>query len=123
ALSRLPARDTPRRVRSCDVDTVELAGIPLSGPARKASVSAGGSGVDLSPTYEEANMDATVVAVIVIVLIVLAIAVLFAAPAAKRRRLRKRFGPEYERRVEDHGDRKAAEREMRDLATQRDKLD
>jgi hypothetical protein len=68
-------------------------------------------------------MDGTVVAVVVIVLIVLAAVLIVGAQQAKRRRLRERFGPEYDRRVENIGDRKAAEREMHDLAVHRDKLD
>src|SRR5204863_8933387 len=68
-------------------------------------------------------MDGTVVAVIVIVLIVVALVLIVGAQQAKRRRLRGRFGPEYDRRVEERGDRKAAERELRDLAAQRKELD
>jgi hypothetical protein len=67
-------------------------------------------------------MNGTVVTVIV-VLVVIALVLIVGMQMAKRRRLRERFGPEYERRVEERGDRKAAERDMHDLATQRDKLD
>jgi len=41
----------------------------------------------------------------------------------KRRQLRERFGPEYDRRLEAADDPKQAERELHDLAAQRDKLD
>ncbi|WP_405164893.1 hypothetical protein OG203_07215 [Nocardia sp. NBC_01499] len=54
------------------------------------------------------------VLIIVIVLVVLAaVAVaLFAWPMVRRQRLRSRFGPEYDRTVEEHDDRRAAEREL-----------
>jgi hypothetical protein len=68
-------------------------------------------------------MNGTVIAVIVIVLVVVALVLIVGMQQAKRRRLRERFGPEYERRVEQRGDRKEAEREMNDLASQRDRLD
>jgi hypothetical protein len=68
-------------------------------------------------------MDGTVVAVIVIVLVVVVLALIVGIQQNKRRRLRERFGPEYERRVETSGDRREAEREMHDLARERDGLD
>ncbi len=68
-------------------------------------------------------MNGTVVAVIVIVLVVIALVLIVGMQQARRRRLRERFGPEYERRIEDSGDRRQAEREMHDLARQRDRLE
>ena len=56
----------------------------------------------------------TVITIIVIVVVVAAAIV--AAYAYKRRRsdqLQQRFGPEYERTIEESGDRKAAERDLR----------
>lgn len=53
----------------------------------------------------------SLIAVIVTVVVLLAlIAVLW--PLARRRRLRGRFGPEYDRAVEERGDRRAAERDL-----------
>lgn len=68
-------------------------------------------------------MSGTVIAVIVIVLVVIALVLIVGIQQTRRRRLRERFGPEYERRVEDRGDRREAERQMHDLAAERDKLD
>jgi hypothetical protein len=70
-------------------------------------------------------MTGAVAAVIVIVLLVVVVAaVLFVGNQQKKRRqLRERFGPEYDRRLEAADDPKKAERELHDLAAQRDKLD
>jgi hypothetical protein len=69
-------------------------------------------------------MNGTVTAVIVIAaVVVVALVLIVGIQQARRRRLRERFGPEYERRIEDHGDRRAAERELAQLARQRDSLD
>lgn len=58
------------------------------------------------------SMGAVVAIVVVIVLLVLA--VLVAVPMMRRRQLKSKFGPEYERAVQAHDDRGAAERELRD---------
>lgn len=58
-------------------------------------------------------MDATTTVVVVAVLVVLVVAALVAVPMLRRRRLRDRFGPEYERAVDDHGSRAVAEQELR----------
>ena len=70
-------------------------------------------------------MTGVIAAVIVIVLLVVVVAaVLFVGNQQKKRRqLRERFGPEYDRRVEAADDPKKAERELAELAHQRDKLD
>jgi ribosomal protein L13E len=54
--------------------------------------------------------------IVVIILVVVAIAVLawLGARVARRRSLRKRFGPEYDRVVAERDSRPAAERELRD---------
>ncbi|MFC9440790.1 hypothetical protein [Nocardia sp. NPDC057030] len=54
------------------------------------------------------------VLIIVIVLVVVAAVVVAAAvwPMVRRQRLRTKFGPEYDRTVEEHDDRRAAEREL-----------
>ncbi|MFD0776367.1 hypothetical protein ACFQZ2_20735 [Streptomonospora algeriensis] len=55
-----------------------------------------------------------ILTVVVIVVLVAAVAAgaAFAVPWQRRRRLRTRFGPEYDRAVEEHGDRRAAERDL-----------
>src|SRR5262249_1475869 len=69
-------------------------------------------------------MSAPVVAVVVIAAVgVVALALIVGTQQAKRYRLRERFGPEYDRRVEDRGDRARAERELAELTRQRDRLD
>ncbi|MDQ1629633.1 MAG: hypothetical protein QOI54_3377 [Actinomycetota bacterium] len=66
-------------------------------------------------------------AVILLVIVVLAIVavVLFMASRQRRRseELQGRFGPEYDRAVGEHGDRKAAESHLAEVAEQRDALD
>ncbi|PXX57472.1 hypothetical protein DFR70_118127 [Nocardia tenerifensis] len=54
------------------------------------------------------------VLIIVIILVVLAAVVvaLLVWPMVRRQRLRNRFGPEYDRTVREHDDRRAAEREL-----------
>ncbi|WP_433655290.1 hypothetical protein ACQPW1_30905 [Nocardia sp. CA-128927] len=54
------------------------------------------------------------VLIIVIVLVVLAalVVALLVWPMVRRQRLRSKFGPEYDRTVEEHDDRRAAEREL-----------
>lgn len=62
------------------------------------------------------------VAIIVIVVVVLALAWLLGR-RMRTTRLRKRFGPEYDRAVGDAGSRQAAEHELEDRQARRDKLD
>ncbi|MDI3419037.1 hypothetical protein [Streptomyces luteolus] len=59
-------------------------------------------------------MDAmwTVVTIIVAAVIVLTLVMLAVRIAARRRRLRERFGPEYDRTVEEEHGRRAAERDL-----------
>jgi hypothetical protein len=65
--------------------------------------------------------------VLLVVLVVLALAaaalVARARRAKQREHLQDRFGPEYERAVEEHGDRRAAEKHLADTAHRRDTLD
>jgi hypothetical protein len=68
-------------------------------------------------------MNGTIIALIVVGVIVIALALIVGIRQARRRQLRERFGPEYERRIEDHGNRRVAEREMTELARQHDRLD
>ncbi|MDA0563652.1 hypothetical protein LG943_04795 [Streptomonospora sp. S1-112] len=55
-----------------------------------------------------------IIAIVVIVLLVAAVAVAVAVilPRQRTRHLRQRFGPEYDRAVQEHGSRAAAEREL-----------
>jgi hypothetical protein len=62
------------------------------------------------------------VALIVIVVVVLALA-WFVGRQMRTARLRKQFGPEYERSVSDSGSRQAAERELEERRTRREKLE
>jgi hypothetical protein len=58
-------------------------------------------------------MRPTLIIVIVVVLLIIA-AVVIARTASKRRSLRNRFGPEYDRVVAEHDNRSAAEQELRE---------
>ncbi|MBU8856726.1 MULTISPECIES: hypothetical protein [unclassified Micromonospora] len=59
-------------------------------------------------------MSSTQVVVIVIVVAVIAALVAVAVVASRRRALRQRFGPEYDRAVAEQDSRSAAERELRE---------
>jgi len=59
-------------------------------------------------------MSPTQIVVLVIVIVVLVAVGIFAWTAMRRRALRERFGPEYDRAVEQQDSRAAAERELRD---------
>ncbi|HEY0700369.1 MAG TPA: hypothetical protein VGD43_21505 [Micromonospora sp.] len=59
-------------------------------------------------------MSSTQIAVLVVVAVLVLAVVLVALTVARRRALRDRFGPEYDRLVEEQASRSAAERELRD---------
>ncbi|MGZ4610778.1 MAG: hypothetical protein ACXV2H_11025, partial [Actinomycetes bacterium] len=65
--------------------------------------------------------------VILLVLVLLAVGAVALILAAKRRarseQLQGRFGPEYDRAIDEHGDRKAAESHLADVADRRDALE
>jgi hypothetical protein len=67
----------------------------------------------------------TAIAVIVLVLLVLAAvgAFLWMRRRREREQLQERFGPEYDRAVDQHGDRRAAEHRLADVASRRDKAE
>ncbi|MFI2645422.1 hypothetical protein [Streptomyces sp. NPDC018610] len=65
----------------------------------------------------------TLLAIIIPVVVVLALVAVGVSLLMRRRRLRERFGPEYERTVADAGNRRAAERELRDREKRHDALD
>ena len=63
---------------------------------------------------------------ILIAVAIIVVVVLLAATVMRKRRttmLRARFGPEYHRVLQERGDRRAAEAELRDRKKQRDRLD
>jgi hypothetical protein len=65
----------------------------------------------------------TLLAIIITAAVVLAVLALVAFFAFRSRRLRERFGPEYERTVEDTGSRFAAERDLTARQKRHDSLD
>ena len=69
----------------------------------------------------------TMTVVVIVVLVLLALAVLLmvmrARSAKRREHLQERFGPEYDRAVEAHGDRKAAEKRLAVAADRRDAVE
>src|SRR5438094_425401 len=64
-----------------------------------------------------------VVAIVVILALVVAAGVWFYTQRRRSEELRERFGPEYDRAVEEHGDRSAAERALQERQAQVEKLD
>jgi type II secretory pathway pseudopilin PulG len=70
-------------------------------------------------------MTTAIVVIVILVLLALAAVALMARARRTRRRegLQERFGPEYDRAIEAHGDRKAAEKRLADTADRRDKID
>jgi hypothetical protein len=68
-------------------------------------------------------MDAWVWVVIAVALIVLAALIWTSYHRARSRRLREGFGPEYDRAVEERGDRREAEADLREREERRDSLD
>ena len=73
---------------------------------------------------EEVVLSTTaIVLIVVLVVIVLGVAAFFAVDQAKRRRLRSRFGPEYDRVLENSKDRRTAERELAERERRHRELD
>ena len=64
-------------------------------------------------------MDTALVIAIVVVLVLLALLAFFAGRQRRSRNLQDTFGPEYERTVEETGDRRAAETELRERTERR----
>lgn len=65
----------------------------------------------------------TLLAIIIPVVLVIALIAVGSALLMRRRRLRNRFGPEYERTVEEAGGRRAAERELMAREKRHEELD
>jgi hypothetical protein len=70
------------------------------------------------------NTTGMVILLILVVLAVVAVALIMVAKQRKRsEQLQDRFGPEYDRAVDEHGNRKSAESHLSDVADRRDALD
>ncbi|MER5903314.1 hypothetical protein OG568_42630 [Streptomyces sp. NBC_01450] len=65
----------------------------------------------------------TLLAIIIAIVVVLALATVAVSLMRRRRHLRDRFGPEYERTVEESDGRRTAERELREREKRHDALD
>ncbi|MEU6769733.1 hypothetical protein [Streptomyces sp. NPDC046759] len=65
----------------------------------------------------------TLLAIIIPIVVVVALAAVAVSLLIRRRHLRERFGPEYERTVEGSDSRLAAERELRERERRHDSLD
>ncbi|MFF3688236.1 hypothetical protein [Streptomyces sp. NPDC002187] len=65
----------------------------------------------------------TLLAIIIPIVVVVCLLAVAASYVVRRRRLRERFGPEYERTVEDAGSRREAERELSEREKRHDSLD
>jgi hypothetical protein len=68
-------------------------------------------------------MNTSTIIAVVAVVVVLAVAVLAVRPLLRRRRLQERFGPEYDRVLESHGDRTAGEHELIERERRHKQLD
>lgn len=67
--------------------------------------------------------DITIVVLVFVVLVVLALLGFLLARKKKRDGLREQFGPEYDRTVEQSGNRREAEQDLRERAERRNELD
>ncbi|MFD9304800.1 hypothetical protein ACFWCB_19435 [Streptomyces sp. NPDC060048] len=65
----------------------------------------------------------TLIAVIVVAAVVVILLTVLMRMLARRRHLRERFGPEYDRAVEEKGDKRTAERDLRAREERHDQLD
>jgi hypothetical protein len=61
--------------------------------------------------------------VVIVVVVVLLIAAAVLVPRMRSRRLQQQFGPEYDRTVDSAGDRRAAERDLRERTQERQELE
>jgi hypothetical protein len=68
-------------------------------------------------------MDAWLVVLIVVILAAIAIGAWMAMRTKRTEQLRGRFGPEYGRAVDERGDKRAAEKELKERADRRARLD
>jgi hypothetical protein len=68
-------------------------------------------------------MDTGLLVAILIVLVLLVVLALVAGRQRRSRRLKERFGPEYDRTVAESGDRKAAESQLEERTARRERFD
>jgi hypothetical protein len=68
-------------------------------------------------------MDTGLLVAILVVIVLLALLAFFAGRQRRSRKLQDKFGPEYDRTVEQTGDRRAAEVELQERAERRQQLD
>ncbi len=68
-------------------------------------------------------MDVVAVLIVVLVVAAVAVGVFLFMQQQRRQQLQHRFGPEYDRTVESADDRRKAERDLREKAARRDRLD
>ena len=69
-------------------------------------------------------MTTAIIIIVLLILAAVAVVVWMRAQQAKRREgLQDRFGPEYDRAVDEHGDRKVAEKQLADTAARRDSIE
>ncbi|MEV5963733.1 hypothetical protein AB0L70_18335 [Kribbella sp. NPDC051952] len=68
-------------------------------------------------------MDTVLTIVIIVVVVLAAAALVFMYQRKRSEQLHKRFGPEYERSLEESGDRRSAERDLRERERRVSKLD
>lgn len=66
--------------------------------------------------------DTTLIIVIVVAVIAIAVIAMLAMKAKRRKDLQSRFGPEYERTIEDADSKRKAERDLKERADMRDQL-
>jgi len=68
-------------------------------------------------------MDAVVIIIIVAVIAALIVVALLARQRKQRERMQERFGPEYERSIEQAGDRRSAERDLKERTERHESLE
>ena len=68
-------------------------------------------------------MDAGLLVAILVVIVLLALLAFFAGRQRRSRKLQETFGPEYDRTVEEAGDRRAAEAELQERTERREQFD
>ncbi|MFJ7272383.1 hypothetical protein ACIQV3_38110 [Streptomyces sp. NPDC099050] len=69
------------------------------------------------------STNSLIVVIVVAAVVVLALTALLWTLSRRRHHLRERFGPEYERTVEEQGDKRSAERDLRAREERHDRLD
>src|SRR4051794_14440471 len=94
-------------------------------PHRMARVTAGtpsGEAPSLPPEEEYMSGTTLTIVIVVAVLVIIAIIALAIVQMRRRRTLRERFGPEYDRTVDVTDSKRQAEKDLRERAARRDEL-